>query len=107
MVENNSAPPNGCPTDFLYVLVRWANLMRKSDSMLMLSFARQGRQRAHAVDNQGRQKASFAHAVDNVYLGGKPIRCAKKTGYSYSVSLGKADRVHKCAVDNQNYKHMR
>ena len=25
----------------------------------------------------------------------------KKTGYECSVSLGKADREHKCAVDNQ------
>ena len=42
--------------------------MRKSDPMLTLSFARQGRQRAHAVDNQGRQKASFAHAVDDTFI---------------------------------------
>jgi hypothetical protein len=42
----------------------WASLMRKSGPMLMLIFARHGRQRVHTVDDQGKQKT---HALDNTY----------------------------------------
>ena len=71
--------------------------MRKRYPMLMLSFARQGRQRAHAEDNQGKQKASFAHAVYDACIwvvGHSDVQ--KRSDINVSFGREGRERAHAC-----------